>query len=595
MKREFRLLRYARPHGVDVAIVVATMLASVALDVLRPWPLKLLVDQILTARSVPAWLAGAAGRFGDPLTGALAWICLASVAIFIGEALASTAQAAVSVRLGQRMVYELGADLFLHLQRLSLRFHRGRATGDMIERVTGDPYCVQEIVTGALLPFAQSVVMLAAMFVVMVRLDGTLTLLALGAVPLLLLAVRLFGGPMRERHRERRDREAQLMSVVEQTLSAIPAVQAFTREEAEHARFRGHARDTVAAYQRATAADMAFKFGVGLVTATGTAALMFLAARYVLEGRATVGTMLVFLFYLSALYGPLNDLAQTVSTWQYAAAKAERVLEVLDTAPDVRDAPAAIDARLAGHVRYENVWFGYRPGQPVLHGVSLEARPGQVVAVVGATGAGKTTLINLLPRFFDPAEGRITIDGHDLRALRVRGLRQQIALVLQESFLFPFSVADNIAYGRPDATDEEIVAAARLANADEFIRRLPDGYRTVLGDRAATLSGGERQRLAIARAFLKDAPILVLDEPTSALDARTEALLLDSLGRLMAGRTTFVIAHRLSTIRGADAILVLDRGQIVEQGTHDGLLAAGGVYAGLYRTQAELAPLPGES
>jgi ATP-binding cassette subfamily B protein/subfamily B ATP-binding cassette protein MsbA len=301
----------------------------------------------------------------------------------------------------------------------------------------------------------------------------------------------------------------------------------------------------------------------------------------------SVGTILVFLAYLACLYEPLNSVVYTASLVQYAAAGADRVLEVLDTVPEVRDAPGAREVRFTGHVRFEDVTFGYG-AEPVLRGVSLEARPGEVVAIVGPTGAGKTTLVNLLLRFFDPRSGRVLVDGHDLRELRVRSVREQVALVLQDPFLLPLSVAENLAYGRPEATRAEVEAAAVAANADGFIGRLPAGYDTVIGERGATLSGGEKQRLAIARALLKGAPILVLDEPTSALDARTEALLLEALERLMAGRTTFIIAHRLSTIRNADRILVLDGGRIIEQGRHEDLLKLGGLYARLYRQQMEI-------
>jgi ATP-binding cassette subfamily B protein/subfamily B ATP-binding cassette protein MsbA len=583
------------------------MAVTVGLDVLRPWPTKILVDHVLGGQPLSGPLAELWGGPGPgSLSHLLFWTCAATVLIFLARAAVGMVNAAVSVPLGQRMVYDLGADLFRHVQRLSLLYHSRRQLGDLVSRVTVDTYCLQVLITSTLLPLLQSLLTLAAMFVILWGLEPTLTLVSLGVVPFLVLLIWRFGRPMKERGRLRRDLEGKLMSQVEQALSAIPAVQAFTCEEREYDRFRQTAAETVAAYRQSTAVELWFKFLVGLVTALGMAVIMWLGGHYALEGRISVGTILVFLAYVACLYEPLNSVVYTASLVQYAAAGADRVLEVLDTVPEVRDAPGAREVCFAGHVRFEDVTFGYG-AEPVLRGVSLEARPGEVVAIVGATGAGKTTLVNLLLRFFDPRSGRVLVDGHDLRELRVRSVREQVGLVLQEPFLLPLSVAENLAYGRPEATRAEVIAAAAAANADAFIRRLPEGYDTVIGERGATLSGGEKQRLAIARALLKSAPILVLDEPTSALDARTEALLLEALERLMVGRTTFIIAHRLSTIRNADRILVLEGGRILEQGRHEDLLKLSGLYARMYRQQMEMArhadgpgepdvagPLPGE-
>jgi ATP-binding cassette subfamily B protein len=586
---QFRLLKYLWPHWRALSVVVITTAVAVGLEVLRPWPTKILVDQVLGHQPVPEivtrallWLPGPGG-----VRGLLFWVCAATVLIFFAGTLMAMATMSTSVRLGQRMVFDLGADLFAHLQRLSLLFHSRRAVGDTIARVTGDPYGLQVLVNSALLPLFQSGITLVAMFAVMWSLDPTMTFLAMAVVPFLAVAIRVFGQPMQARSRARRDLEGQMMSLVQQTLNALPAVQAFTREEIEQSRFRRYADDTVTAYRRSMSADMWFKLVAGMVTSVGAALVMWLGATSALEGRMSVGTVLVFISYLASLYTPINSITYTASTLRQTAANADRVLEILDTPPDLQDAPDAREVRLKGHVRYERVTFGYERGRPVLKGVSLEARPGEVVAIVGPTGAGKTTVVNLLVRFFDPSSGRVTVDGHDLRTLRIRSLRQQVAVVLQEPFIFPLSVADNIAYGRPDATRAEIEAAAVAANAEAFIRLLPGGFDEVVGERGATLSGGEKQRLSIARALLKEAPILILDEPTSALDARTEALLLDALRRLMRGRTTFVIAHRLSTIRDADRILVLDHGEIVEQGRHAELMTLGGLYAGFYHQQMQ--------
>jgi ATP-binding cassette subfamily B protein/subfamily B ATP-binding cassette protein MsbA len=585
MRALWRLLRYARPYRRDVVTVLAAMATAVLLDVLRPWPMKILVDQVVGGQPAPGGTFRGLLPGADHPEGLLAWVAIATVGIFLAGTLVATIQAVVGVRFGQRMVYDLAADLFLHLQRLSLLYHSHRPVGDSIARVTADPYGAHLLVNAALLPLLQSAVSLVAMFGIMWALDPTLTLLALAVTPFLVLAIVVFGGPMKTRTRTRLDLEGRMIASVQQTLTAIPVVQAFTREELEHARFQRYAQETAVAYQRATMADMWFKVAVGLVTTAGTAAVMWVGGLYALDGRVSVGTLLVFLSYLASLYTPLNALTYTASTLQHARANADRVMEILDTPADVRDGPDARDIAVRGHVVYEDVTFGYEAQRPVLHGVSLEAHPGEVVAIVGPSGAGKTTLVNLLLRFFDPWSGRISIDGHDIKRLRVRTLREQVAVVLQEPFIFPLTIAENIGYGRPQASRADIAAAAAAANAAGFVDALPDGYDTLVGERGMTLSGGEKQRLSIARAFLKNAPILILDEPTSALDAGTERLLLDALARLMANRTTFIIAHRLSTIQAADRILVLTDGTIVEQGRHAELLERGGLYATLYRTQ----------
>jgi ATP-binding cassette subfamily B protein/subfamily B ATP-binding cassette protein MsbA len=581
-------------------IVLATMVLHVGLDVLRPWPVALLLNELAERLGVdnPAHEDAVSPLFTGLLTslpslagidGLFFWICVSTVAIFVAGTLISMLGTWASVGLGQRMSYDLGADLFLHLQRLSVVFHSRRPTGDTIARVTGDTYCVQALISDALLPLLESLLAVTAMFALMWSLQPTMACVALAVAPFLMLSIWFFGAHLKDRSRQSRDLEGHMMTVVEQSLSAIPAVQANTREELEWGRFRRYAREAVRAHLRATLASMWFKAAAGLVTAVGTAVLMWLGAKYTLAGELRVGDVWLFLAYVVALYAPLDSITYTASTWQRAAADADRVLELLDTPADVRDRPGARAVPLRGHVRYEDVSFGYEPGRAVLKGISLEAKPGDVIAIVGPTGAGKTTLVNLLVRFFDPWSGRVTVDGHDLRDLKVRSLRQQAAMVLQDPFIFPLTIAENIAYGRPEATHAEVVAAAKAASADEFIHRLPGGYEAVVGERGATLSGGEKQRLSIARALLKDAPILILDEPTSALDARTEGLLLDALDRLMQGRTTFIIAHRLSTIRNADWILVVNQGEIAEQGTHRDLMKLGGLYAALYCQQMEVA------
>jgi ATP-binding cassette subfamily B protein/subfamily B ATP-binding cassette protein MsbA len=585
MRRELRLLRYAKPEWRGLIVVLVTMLANVGLELLKPWPLKLVIDNVLGDQGVPAALKLLPGA--ESPHGLLLWVTLATVLIFLLGTATHMVYTYSSLKLGQRMTFNLAADIFSHMQRMSLLFHRRRAVGDMIARVTGDSYCVNTIVADALVPAVQALVTLVAMFIVLWSLQPTLTLLALGVAPFSVLIIKKLGPAIKDRTREQRDLEGHMMSVVEQTLTAVPAVQSDTREELETRRFRGFADKTIVAYVRATMAGLWFELFAGLVTTVGTAAVIYVGAELALRGELTVGTIIVFISYLGSLYDPLDSISHTTQTVQGAAAEADRVLEILETEPEIEDRPGARDVRLSGAIRYEHVTFGFHEGQPVLHDISLEAGPGDVVAIVGPTGAGKTTLMNMLVRFYDPWQGRVTIGGRDVRDVRLRSLRRQIALVLQDPFIFPISVAENISYGRPGATRREVVAAAKAANAHTFIEAMPDGYDTVIGEKGQTLSGGERQRLSIARAFLKDAPVLVLDEPTSALDARTEGLLLEALERLMVGRITFVIAHRLSTIRRASRILVLDHGRIVEQGTHRELVAAGGLYATLSRQQTD--------
>jgi ATP-binding cassette subfamily B protein/subfamily B ATP-binding cassette protein MsbA len=464
--------------------------------------------------------------------------------------------------------------------------------GDLVRRVATDSSSLQGLVLGVGMPILSSIVSVVAMVGILWHLDRTLSLLAVGAAPLLVLLIRVFDRPMARSSDEQQRLEGEMMALAEQTLSALPVVQAFGREDHHDERFRALSRHTLRAHLRVMLAQLQFKVGVGSVTALGTALIMAIGGFHVLDGSLSVGTLLVFLSYLASLYAPMTTLAYSSSGLATAGANARRVLEVLDAEEVVREQPGAVALpRVRGHVRLEGVTFGYEPGRPVLEDVTLEAQPGGTVALVGATGAGKSTLVSLIPRFFDPWAGRVLVDGVDARTVQLASLRAQISLVLQEPFLLPLTVAENIAYGRQGATRAEVEAAARAANAHEFIARLPAGYETVIGERGATLSGGQRQRLSIARALVKDAPILILDEPTSALDAETEALLLEALARLMAGRTTFIIAHRLSTIRDADHIVVLEHGRIVEQGSHAALLAAEGRFHRLHSLQQTGAPV----
>jgi ATP-binding cassette subfamily B protein/subfamily B ATP-binding cassette protein MsbA len=573
---------------------MSLMLIGVGLDVLKPWPLKLIVDYVLTNQSLPnsvAWIETLPG--GVSTSWLLGWLAGSTILLFLGREVIRTTLVYVQAGVGNRMMYDLGARLFDHLQHLSLRFHSQQQTGDLVRRVATDSTCIQGLVMGVFLNLLNSLVSLVAMFLVMWQLNPTLSLIALSVAPLLVVLIPIFNQPMTERTYQHQQIEGEIMALSEQTLTALPIVQAFCREEYEDRRFHSLSQRALKAYLRAILAQSQFKVGVGAATAVGTAAIMLLGGFQVLDGSLTVGSLLVFLNYLVSLYAPMETLAYISSGFATAAASARRVLEVLETKKEVWDAPRAIPlptlaAGVRGHVCLEEVSFGYEPGYPILQDISLEAYPGETIALIGATGAGKSTLVSLIPRFFDPWQGRVLFDGVDVREVQLKSLRSQVALVLQEPFLLPLTVGQNIAYGCPEARHEEIVAAARAANAEEFIQRLPQGYDTVIGERGAMLSGGQKQRLAIARALLKDAPVLILDEPTSALDAQTEALLLEALERLMVGRTTFIIAHRLSTVQRADRIVVLERGQVVESGTHQALLDTRGFYYRFHQIQSNL-------
>jgi ATP-binding cassette subfamily B protein/subfamily B ATP-binding cassette protein MsbA len=573
--------RYARVAGLALqhwpilALIVALGIALSVAAALQPWPLKILVDQALAQGSSRLIVAAA----------------LASLALFaVSAALEAAATWAWSV-LGQRMVYDLAGDLFLRMQRLSLAFHARRPVGDSITRITGDAWCVHAVADGLLVSPARHLVAAASVGALAWHLDPSLCLLALTAAPLLAASALYFGERLKGFERGKREAQARLAGFLHQVLGAMPLVQAFAAGPRNRATFEALAADAVKASRGSAVVESAYRAVNGVAITLGMALVLYAGGRRVLAHELSLGSLLVFVAYLRTLEGASRGLLQAYGKLRAAQASIDRVLEVLDAPAPLaeRSGARALPEPARGHLVFEQVSYAYEPGRPVLDEIDLEVRPGETLALVGATGAGKSTLAALVLRFFDPTHGRVLLDGADLRDVQLKSLRREVSVVLQDAFLLPLSVAENIAYGCEHASREEIVAAAVAAHAHEFIRALPEGYDTVLGERGVTLSGGERQRLAIARAILRDARVLILDEPTSALDAQTESRVVQALEHLLAGRTTLVIAHRLSSVRRANRIAVLEEGRLVELGSHAELIAAGGRYAKLHALQ-ELRP-----
>ena len=582
-------LRYAFGRWLALTGVLGSMLLQNGLDLLKPWPMAILIDYVLGGKKPDGWVA----RLVESLPGShdqsslIAWSVGSTVVIFLLSWLVQLAGAYANISFGQRIIYDLAGHLYFKLQRLSLRFHASKSVGDNIRRVTSDCSCVATIVRDAIIPLLSASVSLVAMFLILRRIDEVLTILALVIVPYMVLIFLRYAKPMMDRSYQQQEVESRGYELIEQSFSAIPVVQAFTGEEENNRRFKMNLGDTLKVTLSLTHIQLQFKVLMGLATAVGTSGVLWIGARHVLAGSLSVGDMFAFLTYLVSFYTPLEAIMYTSSTIQGAAGSARRVLEVLNTKTEITDkvgAPALPPSK--GKVQFENITFGYEKDRTILRNISLDVQSGETIALIGTTGAGKSTLASMIPRFLDPWEGRVLIDGQDAREVRLKTLRSQVGIVLQEPFLFPLTIGGNIAYGNPQATLAEIESAAKVANAHDFIQKLPKKYDTVIGERGSTLSGGERQRVAIARALLKNAPILILDEPTSALDAETEAAFMQALGKLIRNRTTFIIAHRLSTIRYADRIVVLKEGQIAEIGNHDQLLALNGIYTHLHKLQS---------
>ena len=591
-----RLLRLCMGGEVRTAIAgLLLMLSGSVLALLQPWPLKFIMNVVATKSSPLAFLV-ATQRFvahlipiGENKMGLIGLLCLALLLISLGSAAISVVSTWLLISSGLRMVFKLRCRVFEHIQRLPLSFHDATTVGDSLYRITWDTYSVQSLFNEGLVPGISSVVTLVGIAVVMVGQDWSIAVVALIIGCLLLLLVRRLEKPTTELSTRVHENESRVSTRVEQTLGGIRAVQAFGREAHESTRFANQARESLKANLRLTILQTASQSGVAVLFACGTAAVIWMTARRVIAGELSPGDIVLMVGYTALLFKPLETLSYTASSIQGSVAGAHRVFEILDKKSSISDSPTAAELKnpVRGKIEFDHVSFGYQPEQSVLRDVCLTIPAGSSVAMVGPSGAGKTTLAGLILRFYDPVKGRILLDGCDLREITLESLRRQIAMVPQEPVLFDVSIQENIAYSRPNATEQDVHAAARAAGAWDFIQALPKGFDTPIGERGVMLSGGQRQRLSLARAFLKDARIIVLDEPTTGLDAQTEADLLATLKRLMAGRTTIIIAHHLHTVRHVDQIIVLQGGELIQTGTHDQLLEQDGLYRHLYELQSQ--------
>ncbi len=577
-----RILHYARPHRAPMALGFGLSAVGIALDLAKPLPLAIVLDSILSNKPTPGFLGPWFAHL-DP-TVQLGVAAVAIVLIAACRGLTTMVSNHLTIDVGQRMVNDLRIALWTHLQKLSLRFYNRQQTGDLLYRVMADTYAIQGIVMNGVMPLVSAALMLVGMFVVMLRYDWMLACVALVVSPPLYLAIRWLNARIHGHATAAREAESELYSRAETAIGAVKLVQAYGREDRVVQDFRAGSERSLALSLRLYGTETLFVLVVESLLAAGTAAIVFLGALRVLDGTLTIGALTVFLSYLRDLYQPLLSLSQNVAEIGTARAGLDRVFSGLDAELDVKDAPDAHSLPpVTGEIRFEKVSFAYDDGRPVLRDVDLRIAPGEHVALVGRTGAGKSTIAGLVLRFFDPQRGRVTIDGHDLRRVRLASLRRQVTLMLQEPIIFRATAFENIAWGSLNPDRAKVRDAARRTEAEEFIERLPEGYDTVLGQSGSTLSGGQRQRLALARALVRDTPIAILDEPTSALDVTTEAKVWHHLEERLRGHTAIVIAHRLSTARRCDRILVIDDGVIVEQGSHDELMGRRGPYHELWQ------------
>lgn len=580
-----RIIGYVLPYrGLAIGTIVLVLVAT-AFDLITPWPMKVIFDYVLGTNPPPPWLRWLVGAAADTKLRLLVVSVVAMVLVLFIENIISVISNYVGTKLNQKMVLDFRADLFGHTQQLSLAFHDQKRSGPLVYAINFQADAAAGIVM-AVPPLLQSVLTLIAMMAMAFAIDRKLALLSLCVLPPLYFSVKFYAHFVEDRLRRVKEMEECSLSIIHEAINMLRVIVAFGREDHEYKRFRDQGNDAVNARVRLTIWQTLFSLAVKTITGIGTALVLGVGINEVLKGRLLFGDLWLIVAYIGMVYKPLEAISYTLGSLQNNVVNLQMAGELLDLQPEIQDSPSATPLqRTRGKIEFRDVNFSYSGRQDTLTNISFKAEAGEVIALVGSTGAGKTTLISLIPRFYAPSSGQILIDDRDVTTITLESLRDQISIVLQEPLLFSGTIAENIRYGRLDATMDEVIAAAKNANAHDFITRLPNQYETTIGERGAQLSGGERQRVCVARAFLKDAPILILDEPTSSIDSKTEAVILDALDLLMQGRTTFMIAHRLSTVRHADKILVLDQGKLIEQGRHEELIERGGAYKTLHDVQ----------
>lgn len=582
------MTRLIRPHWKALTLAFVAVLGETFSDVLEPWPIKIVIDNILQYKKLPGWLQGlVSSSFGNDKLAILNFAIAAVATIAVLGAISSYTEKCLTTSVSQWVTHDLRRTLYNHIQRLSLAEHDHARTGDLISRVTSDIGAVQDFINSALLGMIVNSLTLVGMIGVMLYVNWRFTLIALSIAPVLFALVYSFTRRIKNASRKVRKKESELVSAVQEVLNSVRVVKAFAREDFEVSRFESRSLENVQTALEARSLKAKLAPIVDVMVSIGTCLVLGYGARLALRGELSTGVLIVFLLYLGKMYKPMRELSKMTDTVSKAVVGYERIQEVLEIEARVKDSPRAKRApRFKGKIEFEHVTFAYDDQPPVLKDLSFTIEAGRVAAIVGPSGTGKTTIISLIPRFYEQQSGKIKIDGTDICKCTLKSLREQISFVLQDTLLFRASIWDNIAYGKPDATPDQIIRAAKQANAHEFIEKMPEGYDTIVGERGATLSGGQRQRIAIARAVIRATPILILDEPTTGLDSTSEQAVLEALDRLMKGKTCIVVAHHLSSIRHADIVFVIKDSELVEQGTHDELMAADGIYSDLFKTQS---------